>query len=92
MLISDYHKLIQSVLQLMISEPFANQLILEDKKLPTEKYSILYIYLTPVKTQLLQYNLTRNLMLFYHSNKLKSINLWSRYQANTLFVQIKQSR
>ena len=36
------------------------------------------IYLTPVKTQLLQYNLTRDLMLFYHSNKLKSINLWSR--------------
>ena len=30
------------------------------------------IYLTPVKTQLLQYNLTRDLMLFYHSNKIKA--------------------
>ena len=29
------------------------------------------IYLTPVKTQLLQYNLTRDIMLFYHSNNLK---------------------
>ena len=27
------------------------------------------IYLTPVKTQLLQYILTRDLMLFYHSIK-----------------------
>ena len=53
---------------------------------------LLKLYLTPVKTQLLQYNLNRNLMLFYHSNKLKSIKLWSRYQANTLLVQIKQSR
>ena len=32
----------------------------------------LNIYLTPVKTQLLQYNLTRDLMLFYHSVKLKA--------------------
>ena len=31
-----------------------------------------FIYLTPVKTQLLQYNLTRDLMLLYHSNKLKA--------------------
>ena len=31
-----------------------------------------YIYLTPVKTQLLQYNLTRDLMLFYHSVKIKA--------------------
>ena len=30
------------------------------------------IYLTPVKTQLLQYNLARDLMLFYHSNKIKA--------------------
>ena len=30
------------------------------------------LYLTPVKTQLLQYNLTRDLMLLYHSNKLKA--------------------
>ena len=30
------------------------------------------IYLTPVKTQLLQYNLTQDLMLFYHSNKIKA--------------------
>ena len=29
------------------------------------------IYLTPVKTQLLQYNLTRDLILFYHTNKIK---------------------
>ena len=33
---------------------------------------LIYIYLTPVKTQLLQYNLTRDLMLFYHSNKIKA--------------------
>ena len=26
----------------------------------------------PVKTQLLQYNLTRDLMLLYHSNKIKA--------------------
>ena len=32
----------------------------------------LIIYLTPVKTQLLQYKLTRDLMLFYHSNKIKA--------------------
>ena len=30
------------------------------------------IYLTPVKTQLLQYNLTRDLILFYYSNKIKA--------------------
>ena len=30
------------------------------------------IYLTPVKTQLLQYILTPDLMLFYHSNKIKA--------------------
>ena len=30
------------------------------------------IYLTPVKTQLLQYKLTQDLMLFYHSNKIKA--------------------
>ena len=30
------------------------------------------LYLTPVKTQLLQYKLTRDLMLFYHSNKIKA--------------------
>ena len=30
------------------------------------------LYLTPVKTQLLQYNLIRDLMLFYHSNKIKA--------------------
>ena len=30
------------------------------------------LYLTPVKTQLIQYNLTRDLMLFYHSNKIKA--------------------
>ena len=30
------------------------------------------IYLSPVKKQLLQYNLTRDLMLLYHSNKLKA--------------------
>ena len=30
------------------------------------------LYLTPVKPQLLQYNLTRDLMLFYHSNKIKA--------------------
>ena len=29
----------------------------------------LHVYLTPVKTQLLQYNLTRDLMQFYHSDK-----------------------
>ena len=29
-------------------------------------------YLTPVKTQLLQYNLTREFMLLYHSNKIKA--------------------
>ena len=45
--------------------------------IPTEKFmlaskSFLKIYLTPVKTQLLQYNLTRDLMLFYHSNKIKA--------------------
>ena len=32
----------------------------------------MFIYLTPVKTQLLQYNLTRDLMLFYHSVKIKA--------------------
>ena len=31
-----------------------------------------YIYLTPVKTQLLHYNLARDLMLFYHSYKIKA--------------------
>ena len=30
------------------------------------------IYLTPLKTQLLQYNLTQDLVLFYHSTKLKA--------------------
>ena len=30
------------------------------------------INLTPVKTQLSQYNLTPDLMLFYHSNKIKA--------------------
>ena len=30
------------------------------------------IYLTPVKTQLLQYNLTRDLKLFYHSVIIKA--------------------
>ena len=30
------------------------------------------IYLTPVKTQLLQYKLTRDLMLFYHSYEMKA--------------------
>ena len=30
------------------------------------------IYLTPVKTQLLQYKLTRDLMLLYHSDKIKA--------------------
>ena len=30
------------------------------------------LYLTPVKTQLLQYNLTRDLMLFYHSYKIEA--------------------
>ena len=30
------------------------------------------LYLTPVKTQLLQYNLTSDLMLLYHSNKIKA--------------------
>ena len=48
------------------------------------------IYLTPVKTQLLQYNLTRDLMLFYHSNKIKAktygrdikpILFWCRYSS-----------
>ena len=33
---------------------------------------LVQVYLTPVKTQLLQYNLTRDLMLFYHSVKLKA--------------------
>ena len=32
----------------------------------------LYLYLMPVKTQLLQNNLTQDLMLFYRSNKLKA--------------------
>ena len=35
-------------------------------------FMVYYIYLTPVKTQLLQYNLTRDLVLFYHSNKIKA--------------------
>ena len=30
------------------------------------------VYLTPVKTQLLQNTLSRDLMLFYHSNKIKA--------------------
>ena len=34
-------------------------------------YFFKYIYLTPVKTQRLQYNLTQDLMLFYHSNQIK---------------------
>ena len=33
---------------------------------------IMFIYLTPVKKQLLQNNLTQDLMLFYHSNELKA--------------------
>ena len=44
--------------------PFMQNIIL----LPT----LPYLYLTPVKTQLLQYNLTRDLMLFYHSVKIKA--------------------
>ena len=36
------------------------------------KYFLTHVYLTPVKTQLLQYNLTRDLMLFYHSVKIKA--------------------
>ena len=30
------------------------------------------VYLTPVKTQLLQYKLTRDVKLFYHSYKIKA--------------------
>ena len=37
-----------------------------------EQSLVLLLYLTLVKTQLLQYNLTRDLMLFYHSNKIKA--------------------
>ena len=46
--------------------------------------SWLIIYLTPVKTQLLQYNLTLDLMLFCHSYQIKikiKNNIWSRYQS-----------
>ena len=50
------------------------------------------IILTPDKTQHLQYDLTRDFMLYYHSYQIESINLWSRYQGNILLVQIKQSR
>ena len=42
----------------------------------------IYIYLMPVKTQLLQYMLTRDSMLFYHSYQIRS-----QYKGN-----IKQSR
>ena len=34
-----------------------------------------YIYLTPVKRQLVQYNCTLNLMLFCHSFQIKSMHL-----------------
>ena len=36
------------------------------------EHTKLKIYLTPVKKQLLQFNLTRDLMLFYHSNEIKA--------------------
>ena len=49
------------------------RLLLSDEK---------YIYLMTVKTQLLQYMLTSDLMLFYHSYQIRS-----QYQGN-----IKQSR
>ena len=56
------------------------------------KHILKHIYLTPVKTQLLQYNLTLDLMLYYHSYQIKNMNILSRYQGNVLLVLIKQCR
>ena len=54
----------------------------------------LNIYLTPVKTQLLQYYLTLDLMLFCHSYqiKIKTHEYLVAISVNVLFVLVKQSR
>ena len=72
-----YYLFIQIVSTSLIGLIGQNSTILEHGQVAYQntaqkKIRVKQLYLTPVKTQLLQYNLTRDLMLFYHSVKIKA--------------------
>ena len=52
-------------------------------------FTWLLLYLKPVKTQLLEYNLTLDIMVFYHSYlSKKHASIWSRYDKSSCFYML----